>query len=212
MEYEISTTKFSDELSEGLKNIEKVIDDLNKRRDAGLSSDLLQKLKQQLLISQVYHSNAIEGNNLSLRETELILNGMVVNERPLRDEIEARSLANATEYLYKLIDGSEPLTKRTLYELHGLIMKEVPGINHGQFRKEEVTIKGSEHHPPHFNDVEPHVDEMFKWMNRNSHKFHPLVMAGILHHWMTWIHPFSDGNGRVSRLFLNFLSSTKGLS
>lgn len=198
------------EVEENLKNIDKVIDDLNRRRDKGLSADLLENLKKQLLIKQVYHSNAIEGNTLSLRETELILNGMVVNERPLKDEVEARSLANATDYLYKLIDGREPLTKRTILELHGLIMKEIPGINSGQFRKDEVHIKGSEHKPPHFNDVDAHMDEMFQWMNRNSHKYPPLVMGSILHHWMTWIHPFSDGNGRVSRLFLNFFLLQKG--
>jgi Fic family protein len=198
------------EVEENLKNIDKVIDDLNKRRDEGLNAELLENLKKQLLIKQVYHSNAIEGNKLSLRETELIMNGMVINERPLKDEIEARSLANATEYLYKLIDGRESITKRTLLELHGLIMKEIPGIHAGQFRQDEVQIKGSEHKPPHFNDIDTHINEMFQWMNRNSHKYSPLVMGSILHHWMTWIHPFSDGNGRVSRLFLNFFLLQKG--
>jgi len=135
---------------------------------------------------------------------------MVINERPLKDEIEARSLANATEYLYKLIDGREPLTKRTLLELHGLIMKEIPGIKSGSFRDDEVSIKGSEHNPPHFNDVDGYIDEMFMWLNRNAHKYHPLIMGSIIHHWMTWIHPFSDGNGRVGRLFLNFFLLQKG--
>lgn len=210
MIYKVPTTEISFELKENLANIEKIIDSLNEKRDQGLSKELLNNLKKQLLIKQVYHSNAIEGNKLSLRETELILNGMVINERPLKDEIEARSLANATDYLYMLIDGREPLTKRTLLELHNLIMKDIPGFNAGQFRKEEVQIKGSEHIPPHFNDVEIHIDELFQWMNRNSHKYPPLIMAAVLHHWMTWIHPFSDGNGRVSRMFLNFFLLQKG--
>jgi Fic family protein len=185
MKYEVPQIKLEDDTIENLGRIEKVIDDLNERRDKGLSQDLLDKLKKQLMISQVYHSNAIEGNKLSLRETELILNGMVVNERPLKDEIEAKSLAAATEYLYKLIDGREPLTKRTVQELHGLIMKDIPGINAGQFRKEDVRIKESDHIPPHFHDVDSHIDELFQWMNRMSHKHPPLVMAAILHHWMT---------------------------
>lgn len=210
MKYLVPKIDLPLDIQENIKNIDKVIDDLNVRRDKGLSKDLINNLKRQLLIKQVYHSNAIEGNKLSLRETELILDGMVVNERPLKDEIEAKSLANATDYLYKLIDGREPITKRTLLELHGLIMKDIPGINSGQLRKEEVQIKGSEHKPPHFNDVEIHIDEMFQWMNRNSHKYPPIVMGGILHHWMTWIHPFSDGNGRVSRMFINFFLLQKG--
>ncbi|OXB23701.1 hypothetical protein B0A80_09545 [Flavobacterium tructae] len=210
MIYRVPNIELPFELKENLEKIEKVIDELNEKRDNGLSKELLDNLKKQLLIKQVYHSNAIEGNKLSLRETELILNGMVINERPLKDEIEARSLANATEYLYKLIDGREPLTKRTLLELHSLIMNNIPGINAGQFRTDEVQIKGSEHKPPSFYDIEHHIDELFQWMNRNSHKFPPLIMASILHHWLTWIHPFSDGNGRVSRLFLNFFLLQKG--
>jgi Fic family protein len=210
MDYQVPKYQLADDLEESLNNIEKVIEDLNQRRDKGLDKDLEIKLKKQLLISQVYNSNAIEGNKLSLRETELILDGMVINERPLKDEIEAQSLANATEYLYKLIDGREPLTKRTLLELHGLIMANIPGIEGGSFRKEEVQIKNSDHKPPSFLSVDAHIDQMFQWMNRNSHKHPPLIMATILHHWLTWIHPFSDGNGRAGRMFLNFFLLQKG--
>lgn len=210
MEYQVPELDVSDDLRESLDNIEKVISDLNVRRDAGLDPELQEKLKKQLLISQVYNSNAIEGNKLSLRETELILNGLVINDRPLKDEVEARSLANATEYLYSLIDGREPLTKRTLLEIHGLILEGIPNINGGQFRREDVQIKNSDHKPPSFLTVESHVDLLFQWMNRNAHKYQPLVMASILHHWLTWIHPFSDGNGRTARLFLDFYLLQKG--
>jgi Fic family protein len=210
MQYELPEIILNGDLQESLKNIEKVIDDLNRRRDSGLDKDLEEKLKRHLLISQVYNSNAIEGNKLTLRETELILEGMVINDRPLKDEIEAKSLANATEYLYRLIDGSEPLTKRTILELHGLIMADIPYFEGGRFRSNEVIIKNSSHKPPSFLFVEEHIDEMFKWMNRNAHKHSPLVMAAILHHWLTWIHPFSDGNGRTARLFLDFFLLQKG--
>ena len=84
----------------------------------------------------------------------MILKGIVINERPLKDEIEAKSLANATEYLYSLIDGREPLTKRTILELHSLIMKNVPGIDSGAFRNHDVQIKKSDHKPPLFLHIE----------------------------------------------------------
>jgi Fic family protein len=210
MIYKIPLAKLNSDTEEELNHIEKTIDTLNAKRDEGLSKELLDNLKRQLLIKQVYHSNAIEGNKLSLRETELILNGMVINERPLKDEIEAKSLARATDYLYSLIDGREPLTKRTLLELHSLIMQDIPGIEAGKFRHHDVQIKNSEHTPPSFLELDSHIDELFQWMNRNSHKHPPLIMGSILHHWMTWIHPFSDGNGRVSRMFLNFFLLQKG--
>lgn len=210
MYYNIPNITAQLDLFENLKNIEKIVDNLNKRRDKGLNEDVKLKLKKHLIISSVYNSNAIEGNKLSLRETEIILNGMVINERPLKDEIEARSLANATEYLYKLIDGSEALTKRTLLELHSLIMENIPSIEGGKYRTNDVEIKNSDHKPISFLDVELEVEEFFKWMNRNMHKYDPIVMAAISHHWLVWIHPFTDGNGRVSRLFTNFFLLQKG--
>ena len=82
MKYKIPSILLPSELKESLTFIERTIDNLNAKRDEGLSQELLDNLKRQLLIQQVYHSNAIEGNKLSLRETELILNGMVINERP----------------------------------------------------------------------------------------------------------------------------------
>lgn len=210
MKYHIPNIAAQLDLFENLKNIEKIVDNLNKRRDVGLEDDLKEKLKKHLIISSVYNSNAIEGNKLTIRETEIILNGMVINERPLKDEIEARSLANATEYLYRLIDGSEALTKRTLLELHSLIMENIPSIEGGKFRTNDVEIKNSEHKPISFLEVELEIEEMFKWMNRNMHKYDPVVLCSILHHWLVWIHPFTDGNGRVTRLFSNFFLLQKG--
>ena len=85
------------DLLEKLDNVDKIISQLNIRRDNGLSSESKKRLKEIIRVSQIYHSNAIEGNMLDLKETELILNGMTINERPLKDELEAKSLSNATE-------------------------------------------------------------------------------------------------------------------
>lgn len=210
MQYKIPNISSQLDLFESIKNIDKVVDNLNKRRDEGFNEEVNQNLRKHLIISSVYNSNAIEGNKLSLRETEIILNGMVINERPLKDEIEARSLANATEYLYKLIEGSEALTKRTLLELHSLLMENIPNVNGGQFRKNDVSIKNSKHEPISFLLVEEEIDNLFKWINRNIHKYPPITLCAIIHHWLVWIHPFSDGNGRVSRLFTNFFLLQKG--
>ncbi|MFY8096516.1 MAG: Fic family protein [Flavobacterium sp.] len=210
MRYSIPTMSADLDLSDNLKNIEKTIDNLNKRRDTGLDPELEQRLKKHLLISSVYNSNAIEGNKLSLRETEIILEGMSINERPLKDEIEAKSLSNATSYLYDLINGSEPLNKRCLFDLHSLLMENIPNMKAGVFRNEEVTIKNSEHVPISWLHVTEEIESMFRWMNRNMHKYNPVVMCSILHHWLVWIHPFSDGNGRVTRLFTNFFLLQKG--
>ena len=82
MKYKVPDASLSSETEENLRQIEKVIENLNLERDKGLSNNLLKNLKKTLLIKHVYNSNAIEGNKLSLRETELILDSMAINERP----------------------------------------------------------------------------------------------------------------------------------
>ena len=210
MKYKIPEYSGDAELHDSIENVSEIINALNKKRDKGLSDNLVKNLNNRLRISQVYNSNAIEGNQLSLRETELILDSLHVNERTLKDELEAQSLGNATNYLYDLISGNEPLTKRTLLEIHGLILENISVESAGVFRKADVTISGAEHKPPGFMHVEENIVDMFRWLNRNVHQYDPIVSAAILHHWITWIHPFIDGNGRVSRLFLNFFLLQKG--
>lgn len=203
MNYQLRDYLVDDDLKTVIKHIQDVINHLNSRRDKGLSESLRKKLFNHLKVSQVYNSNAIEGNQLSLRETELILDNMELNDKPLKDQIEAKTLNNAIDFLYNLISGDERLSRRSLLELHQIIMKGIEGINGGVYRKSDVQIKGSEHTPPSWLEVEDHIDELFKWYDSTEHLF-PIVRAAILHHWLTWIHPFEDGNGRVSRLLLNF--------
>ena len=170
VKYKIPEIELEDDLNGEILDLEKTIDAINSRRDTGLSDQVIENLRKKLQIKHLYHSNAIEGNNLTLRETTMILDGMEINNKPLKDTIEAVSLKRAKEYLYGLIDGSEPITKRTLLELHGLVINKEIDNQSGVFRKNDVNIKGSNHTPPSHLDVEDCIDEMFKWINRNTHK------------------------------------------
>ena len=89
-------------------------------------------------------------------------------------------------------------------------MENIPNIEGGKFRNNDVSIKNSDHTPISFLEVENEIENMFKWMNRNVHKFNPITLCAIIHHWLVWIHPFTDGNGRVTRLFTNFYLLQKG--
>jgi len=203
MNYDLKEYHVDDDLKDVIKHIQAVINQLNSRRDKGLSESMRKKLFNHLKLSQVYNSNAIEGSQLSLRETELILESMEINDHPLKDQIEAKTLNNAIDFLHNLINGNEKLSRRSLLELHQIIMTGIENINGGVFRKNDVQIKGSTHTPPPWLEVEQQIDDLFEWYNSSENLF-PIVRAAILHHWLTWIHPFEDGNGRVSRLLLNF--------
>ena len=97
MQYTIPEIELDGELEESLNNVEKVIKDLNKRRDKGLPESLEDQINKHLQISHVYHSNAIEGNQLSLRETEIVLDTLGENTLKNKDETEAVSLSNAND-------------------------------------------------------------------------------------------------------------------
>ena len=209
MQYTIPKVELDGDLEESLNNIEKVIKDLNKRRDKGLPEFLEEKINQHLQISHVYHSNAIEGNQLSLRETEIVLDTLSQNTTKNKYETEAVSLNKANDYLYDLISGKARLGRTSFKEFHSIIM-EGSDVERGDYRKREVTIKNSDHTPPPAASVELNVDELFQWINRSGHEYSPLIMATILHHWITWIHPFTDGNGRTARMFFNFFLLQRG--
>ncbi|MDR3562209.1 MAG: Fic family protein [Negativicutes bacterium] len=201
--YQIPDFTPSTQLQATMREIQNTINHLNTRRDSGLSPVLKERIFKYLKVSHVYNSNAIEGNLLSLRETELILDNMSVNEQSFKDQVEARSLGLALEYLHGLINGKEPLCKDSLITIHNLLMAEIPLVAAGQLRKENVSISQSSHTPPKWEYVLDHLNDLFKWFEREK-SISPIVKGAILHHWLTWIHPFQDGNGRVSRLMLNF--------
>lgn len=209
MQYTIPEIELDGELEESLNNVEKVIKDLNKRRDKGLPVTLEEQINKHLQISHVYHSNAIEGNQLSLRETEIVLDTLGENTLKNKDETEAVSLSNANDYLYDIIKGTARLGRTSFKEFHSIIM-EGSDVERGEYRKGEVTIKNSDHIPPPAVLVESNIEELFQWINRSSHDYSPLIMATILHHWITWIHPFTDGNGRTARMFFNFFLLQRG--
>ncbi|SHF29336.1 Fic family protein [Flavobacterium fontis] len=203
MEYPITNYIVDEDLKSVIKDIQNVVNRLNARRENGLNLELKKKIFKQIKISHVYNSNAIEGNTLTLRETEVILDNLELNDKPLKDQIEAKTLSNAIDFLYDLINGNEKLNKRNMMELHQILLTGIPNIAPGVCRKKDVKIKNSDHSPPEWILVEEHLEKMYQWYDQTTSIF-PIVKAAILHHWITWIHPFEDGNGRISRLIMNF--------
>jgi Fic family protein len=199
----------SEDMSLIIHEMQSTINRLNSFRDRGLSPQLRKKIYKYINISHVYNSNAIEGNILSLRETEVILNNLELNDKPLKDQIEARSLGRALEFLYEMINGKAEIERQNILNLHNLLMKDIPNVTSGKFRTIDVKIGGAKHIPPSHDDIEEHIRLLIEWYNQEQSL--PLILKGtILHHWFVWIHPFEDGNGRIARLLLNFFFLRNG--
>jgi Fic family protein len=175
-----------------------------------LRPDVVQRLHDDLRVLLTYHSNAIEGNTLSLRETQLVIEyGLTVGGHSLREYLEATNHAAAFAELVRLADATTPITTDTILHLHHLVMQQIlPDA--GQWRTVPVTIRGVALVPPAAARVPALMQEWVTWVNDAGQGYNPIVRAAIAHHGFEAVHPFADGNGRVGRLLLNLLLMRAG--
>ncbi len=173
----------------------------------------MQKLRDTFRLKDIYNSNAIEGNTLTMGETQMVIaEGMTITGRPLRDSIEARNLNYALDFFHELADREgQPLTTRDLRTIHGVILKGIDDRNAGVYRSVQVKIGGSATTPPEPAKVQPEMDAFGQWLesvsvpSQNPDVRDPLVLACAAHAWFVYIHPFIDGNGRTARLLMNLI-------
>ena len=172
----------------------------------------VQKLKEQFEMEMTYNSNAIEGNSLTLRETYLVVNeGLTIKGKPLEDHLEARNHQEALEYLYDLVEKEKRNTfsENLIRSLNQIVQQNIDKEWAGRYRNSAVIIGGAKHRPPEAIDVPNLMREMIEWYSDNK-KMHPIELASIIHHRITNIHPFFDGNGRTSRLVMNIILMQAG--
>jgi Fic family protein len=159
-------------------------------------------------VRMVYESNSIEGNSLTLRETEIVLSkGITVSGKPLKDHLEAVNLAKALERTRVLARPGTPLGERDLLDLHRMILAGVEDSFAGSYRSSAVRIAGASHVPPNPLKVPDLMTELFAALPAIAD---PVERAAKLHHGIASIHPFSDGNGRTARLAMNFILLAAG--
>ena len=169
---------------------------------------LVNKLREQFSIEMNYNSNAIEGNTLTLRETMLVLQqGITIKGKSLKDHLEVKNQAKAIEYLYEVVDNKKdiPLSEVLIRNLHNLVVQDIDGVEIGSYRTYDVRITGSKHIPPPAFDVPHQMRDLLNWYKKNEDILDVVTLATEFKHRFVHIHPFGDGNGRVSRLILNII-------
>jgi len=182
------------------------IDSLKKTIDEHrpFSKGLANSLQEKLIVEWTYNSNAIEGNTLTLSETKVVLEGITIGGKSIMEHLEAINHREAIFFVEDLIANKEPLSEWNIKNIHALILKEIDNTNAGKYRSENVVISGAKHIPPKHYEIgdlmqKLMVEYQYKWK-----EFHPVVRATLIHGEFVKIHPFIDGNGRTSRLLLNF--------
>ena len=181
------------------------IDSLKNKLDAQrpLSPSIVINLQEDLILRWTYHSNAIEGNTLTLLETKVVLEGITVGGKALREHFEAINHRNAIYYVEDIIKKVEPFSEWQIRNIHQLILKNIDDHNAGRYRQQNVLISGATNTPPDYTLLNDKMAHFVDWYNSESSQLHPIERAAKVHADFVGIHPFIDGNGRTSRLLMN---------
>ena len=166
----------------------------------------LNKIRESLSIEWTYNSNSIEGNTLSLRETQMVLQeGITIKGKSLREHFETHNHDKAIDYLFSIINDDYVLRSIDILSLHALVLRSIEEDFAGRLRNGGVRISGANFVPPNANKVSDYLDELIDFVNQNPLGLNDIELAAIFHHKLVWIHPFFDGNGRTVRLSMNLL-------
>lgn len=184
------------------------IDDLHKEwsNKKPLNTLQLSKLQEYFNVNYTFDSNRIEGNTLTLQETHLVVNeGITISGKSMKEHLEAINHMEAIGFIRDMVTGNEDISKRSVLDIHRLVLKSIDKENAGVYRKVGVRISGSRHVPPDALEVPHLMEDFFRFYQEQKLKMHPVLLAAEMHERLVSIHPFIDGNGRTARLLMNFV-------
>lgn len=166
----------------------------------------LSKMNAYFDVKYAFNSNQIEGNTLTYKETELVIQkGLTIEGKSMREHLEAINHSDATAYLSEIISNKAGLDLRLIKQIHYLILKSIDRANAGFWRSVPVRISGSEHIPPQPYMIDTLMQDYILNYQKQRSITHPVILAAEMHERLVSIHPFVDGNGRTSRLIMNFI-------
>lgn len=178
--------------------IEKKKAELDTKRP--LTRGEVQRLYEDFMIEYTYNSNAIEGNTLTLRETEMVLRGLTVDRKPLKDHLEVVGHKDAFYFVVDLVKEKAEITESVIKQIHSLVLADKP-MDKGVYRKIPVRIMGAHHEPVQPYLIEPKMYELLQDYKKDDRNIAEKLAE--FHIRFEGIHPFIDGNGRTGRLLIN---------
>lgn len=192
-------TRVSEPLQEKLSAIDRFKEQIAKHRKKSSS-----RIIEALSLEYTYESNRIEGNTLTLAETELVINkGLTVSGKTMREHLEAINHVEAISFIRELAEAGRSFTERDLLDIHQLVLRGIDPTEAGRYRRVNVMISGASHVPPDAMHMRDEMDDFFRWYRQHESHMHPVAFAAESHLRLVSIHPFIDGNGRTSRLLMN---------
>lgn len=184
---------------------ESVLDSVErKKRELGnrrpLTQGELERLTEEFAIEYTYNSNAIEGNTLTLRETDLVLRGLTIDRKPLKDHLEAVGHKEAFDFVQELVQDQVPLSEHIIRQIHALVLAD-RREDRGVYRQVPLRIMGARHEPPQPYLIQPQMESLLQRYGTCPENV--ITKLARFHIEFERIHPFIDGNGRTGRLLVN---------
>ena len=170
-----------------------------------LPNEAIKKIQDAIEIEYTYDSNRIEGNTLTLQETALVVNeGVTISGKSMREHLEAINHSEAIDFIKGIAGRSEPISERTIKDIHAIVLHGIDRENAGKYRTVPVMISGSRHIPPAPYKLDRLMEDFItEYRRKEEAREHPVLIAAYLHDELVRIHPFIDGNGCTSRLLMN---------
>lgn len=159
-----------------------------------------ERLTEEFVVEYTYNSNAIEGNTLTLRETDMVLCGLTIDRKPLKDHMEAVGHKEAFDLVRDLVKDQVPLSESIIKQIHYLVLADKKD-DRGVYRRVPVRIMGAKHEPVQPYLIQLKMEQLLE-AYRNSTE-HIIPRLARFHIEFEGIHPFIDGNGRTGRLLVN---------
>lgn len=181
-----------------LTQLDRKKQELDTRRP--LTEGEVARLNEEFVIEYTYNSNAIEGNTLTLRETDLVLRGLTIDKKPLKDHMEAVGHKEAFEFVTELVKDNTPISESIIKQIHYLVLADKKD-DRGVYRRIPVRIMGAQHEPVQPYLIEPKMVQLLQEFNESTE--HIVTKLARFHIEFEGIHPFIDGNGRTGRLLVN---------
>ena len=167
-----------------------------------LTQGEVERLREEFMVEFTYNSNAIEGNTLTLKETAMALEGMTIDQKPLKDHMEAIGHRDAFLFVIDIASKEIPLSESVVKQIHSLVLIDRPE-DRGTFRRIPVRIMGAYTEPVQPYLIEPKITDLLATNEERKAKMGTIERIARFHLEFEGIHPFIDGNGRTGRLILN---------
>ncbi|MEE0265748.1 MAG: Fic family protein [Acutalibacteraceae bacterium] len=181
-----------------LAQIDRKKQELDTRRP--LTEGEVARLNEEFIIEYTYNSNAIESNTLTLRETDLVLKGLTIDQKPLKDHMEAVGHKEAFEFVTELVKENTPISEYIIKQIHFLVLADKKD-DRGVYRRIPVRIMGAQHEHVQPYLIKPKMEQLIREFNESTE--HIVTKLARFHIEFEGIHPFIDGNGRTGRLLVN---------